>query len=127
MPKLRCSALLLALFRILTPLPRLTHCCCLMPCGAGFLLRAGTLIDGTEFDSSYKRGEPTTFAPNQVSRSKADQGALAVRGSSKAGQKLLGFAGVFMRRKSSFVLQEKLQSFTLLFHVVLPVPHPLQC
>jgi FKBP-type peptidyl-prolyl cis-trans isomerase FklB len=27
---------------------------------------AGTLIDGTEFDSSYKRGEPTTFAPNQV-------------------------------------------------------------
>jgi FKBP-type peptidyl-prolyl cis-trans isomerase FklB len=28
----------------------------------------GTLIDGTEFDSSYKRGEPTTFAPNQVIR-----------------------------------------------------------
>jgi len=27
---------------------------------------AGTLIDGTEFDSSYKRGQPTTFAPNQV-------------------------------------------------------------
>mmetsp|Transcript_6905 Transcript_6905/g.16586 ORF Transcript_6905/g.16586 Transcript_6905/m.16586 type:complete len:169 (-) Transcript_6905:234-740(-) len=27
---------------------------------------AGTLIDGTEFDSSYKRGKPTTFAPNQV-------------------------------------------------------------
>jgi FKBP-type peptidyl-prolyl cis-trans isomerase FklB len=27
---------------------------------------AGTLIDGTEFDSSYKRGSPTTFAPNQV-------------------------------------------------------------
>mmetsp|Transcript_33999 Transcript_33999/g.48309 ORF Transcript_33999/g.48309 Transcript_33999/m.48309 type:complete len:149 (+) Transcript_33999:238-684(+) len=27
---------------------------------------AGTLIDGTEFDSSYKRGEPLTFAPNQV-------------------------------------------------------------
>jgi FKBP-type peptidyl-prolyl cis-trans isomerase FklB len=24
------------------------------------------LIDGTEFDSSYKRGKPTTFAPNQV-------------------------------------------------------------
>merc|ERR1711907_80278 len=26
----------------------------------------GTLVDGTEFDSSYKRGKPTTFAPNQV-------------------------------------------------------------
>jgi FKBP-type peptidyl-prolyl cis-trans isomerase FklB len=26
----------------------------------------GTLIDGTEFDSSYTRGKPTTFAPNQV-------------------------------------------------------------
>ena len=27
---------------------------------------AGRLLDGTEFDSSYKRGEPLTFAPNQV-------------------------------------------------------------
>merc|ERR1719195_1062884 len=27
---------------------------------------AGTLIDGTEFDSSYSRGTPSTFAPNQV-------------------------------------------------------------
>ena len=26
----------------------------------------GTPIDGTEFDSSYKRGKPPTFAPNQV-------------------------------------------------------------
>jgi FKBP-type peptidyl-prolyl cis-trans isomerase FklB len=26
----------------------------------------GTLIDGTEFDSSYKRGAPSVFAPNQV-------------------------------------------------------------
>mmetsp|Transcript_16729 Transcript_16729/g.27758 ORF Transcript_16729/g.27758 Transcript_16729/m.27758 type:complete len:155 (-) Transcript_16729:51-515(-) len=26
----------------------------------------GKLMDGTEFDSSYKRGEPLTFAPNQV-------------------------------------------------------------
>jgi FKBP-type peptidyl-prolyl cis-trans isomerase FklB len=26
----------------------------------------GKLIDGTEFDSSYRRGEPLTFAPNQV-------------------------------------------------------------
>lgn len=27
---------------------------------------AGTLIDGTEFDSSYKRGEPTSFPVNAV-------------------------------------------------------------
>ena len=26
----------------------------------------GTLIDGREFDSSYSRGSPATFAPNQV-------------------------------------------------------------
>ena len=28
----------------------------------------GTLIDGTEFDSSYARGQPLSFAPNQVIR-----------------------------------------------------------
>uniref|UniRef100_A0A7S2LLV9 peptidylprolyl isomerase n=1 Tax=Leptocylindrus danicus TaxID=163516 RepID=A0A7S2LLV9_9STRA len=33
------------------------------PCSCHY---AGTLIDGTEFDSSYKRGQPLTFAPNQV-------------------------------------------------------------
>ena len=26
----------------------------------------GKLIDGTKFDSSYDRGSPTSFAPNQV-------------------------------------------------------------
>jgi FKBP-type peptidyl-prolyl cis-trans isomerase FklB len=26
----------------------------------------GKLIDGTVFDSSFKRGQPSTFAPNQV-------------------------------------------------------------
>lgn len=33
------------------------------PCDCHY---SGTLIDGTEFDSSYKRGQPLTFAPNQV-------------------------------------------------------------
>ncbi len=28
----------------------------------------GTLIDGTEFDSSYKRGKPAFFKPGQVIR-----------------------------------------------------------
>ncbi len=28
----------------------------------------GTLLDGTEFDSSYKRGQPATFAVGQVIR-----------------------------------------------------------
>lgn len=31
-------------------------------------ISSGRLIDGTEFDSSYKRGQPATFAPNQVIR-----------------------------------------------------------
>jgi hypothetical protein len=35
------------------------------PCSCHY---AGTLIDGTTFDSSYERGSPTTFAPNQVIR-----------------------------------------------------------
>jgi len=33
------------------------------PCACHY---AGRLIDGTEFDSSIKRGQPSTFAPNQV-------------------------------------------------------------
>lgn len=33
------------------------------PCDCDY---RGTLIDGTDFDSSYERGEPLTFAPYQV-------------------------------------------------------------
>lgn len=41
---------------------------------------AGTLIDGTEFDSSYKRGAPTTFAPNQVIKGWTEAMQLMVEG-----------------------------------------------
>merc|ERR1711977_579413 len=40
----------------------------------------GTLIDGTEFDSSYKRGSPTTFAPNQVIKGWTEAMQLMVEG-----------------------------------------------
>jgi len=41
---------------------------------------AGRLIDGTEFDSSYKRGSPTTFAPNQVIKGWTEAMQLMVEG-----------------------------------------------
>lgn len=41
---------------------------------------AGRLIDGTEFDSSYKRGEPTAFAPNQVIKGWTEAMQLMVEG-----------------------------------------------
>ena len=47
------------------------------PCACHY---AGTLIDGTEFDSSYKRGSPTTFAPNQVIKGWTEAMQLMVEG-----------------------------------------------
>lgn len=41
---------------------------------------AGTLIDGSEFDSSYARGSPTTFAPNQVIKGWTEAMQLMVEG-----------------------------------------------
>lgn len=40
----------------------------------------GTLIDGTEFDSSYGRGSPTSFAPNQVIKGWTEAMQLMVEG-----------------------------------------------
>merc|ERR1711865_626967 len=40
----------------------------------------GTLIDGTEFDSSYGRGDPTTFAPGQVIKGWTEAMQLMVEG-----------------------------------------------
>jgi FKBP-type peptidyl-prolyl cis-trans isomerase FklB len=36
----------------------------------------GTLIDGTVFDSSYDRGQPTTFAPSQVIKGWTEVGSI---------------------------------------------------
>merc|ERR1719224_145725 len=47
------------------------------PCACHY---AGRLLDGTEFDSSYKRGEPTTFAPNQVIKGWTEAMQLMVEG-----------------------------------------------
>eukprot|EP00573_Skeletonema_grethae_P000630 CAMPEP_0201685798 /NCGR_PEP_ID=MMETSP0578-20130828/484_1 /ASSEMBLY_ACC=CAM_ASM_000663 /TAXON_ID=267565 /ORGANISM="Skeletonema grethea, Strain CCMP 1804" /LENGTH=234 /DNA_ID=CAMNT_0048169769 /DNA_START=60 /DNA_END=764 /DNA_ORIENTATION=- len=41
---------------------------------------AGSLIDGTEFDSSYSRGSPTTFAPNQVIKGWTEAMQMMVEG-----------------------------------------------
>jgi FKBP-type peptidyl-prolyl cis-trans isomerase FklB len=38
------------------------------------------LINGTEFDSSYKRGAPTGFAPNQVIKGWTEAMQLMVEG-----------------------------------------------
>merc|ERR1711988_1624078 len=40
----------------------------------------GTLIDGTQFDSSYARGSPTSFAPNQVIKGWTEAMQLMVEG-----------------------------------------------
>ena len=41
---------------------------------------AGTLIDGSTFDSSYDRGSPTSFAPNQVIKGWTEAMQLMVEG-----------------------------------------------
>lgn len=47
------------------------------PCSCHY---SGTLIDGTKFDSSYDRGEPTSFAPNQVIKGWTEAMQLMVEG-----------------------------------------------
>ena len=44
------------------------------------VLCRGTLIDGTVFDSSYARGSPTSFAPNQVIKGWTEAMQLMVEG-----------------------------------------------
>jgi len=40
----------------------------------------GSLVDGTEFDSSFKRGKPATFAPQQVIKAWTEAMQLMVEG-----------------------------------------------
>eukprot|EP00584_Thalassiosira_punctigera_P009105 CAMPEP_0172530962 /NCGR_PEP_ID=MMETSP1067-20121228/4546_1 /TAXON_ID=265564 ORGANISM="Thalassiosira punctigera, Strain Tpunct2005C2" /NCGR_SAMPLE_ID=MMETSP1067 /ASSEMBLY_ACC=CAM_ASM_000444 /LENGTH=203 /DNA_ID=CAMNT_0013315277 /DNA_START=33 /DNA_END=644 /DNA_ORIENTATION=+ len=47
------------------------------PCSCHY---AGTLVDGTEFDSSYSRGEPSTFAPNDVIKGWTEAMQMMVEG-----------------------------------------------
>ena len=47
------------------------------PCSCHY---AGRLMDGTEFDSSFKRCQPTTFAPNQVIRGWTEAMQLMTQG-----------------------------------------------
>ena len=47
------------------------------PCACHY---AGRLIDGTEFDSSYKRGTPTNVALNQVIKGWTEAMQLMVQG-----------------------------------------------
>ncbi|GKY98042.1 hypothetical protein MPSEU_000762300 [Mayamaea pseudoterrestris] len=47
------------------------------PCSCHY---SGQLMDGTVFDSSYERGEPTTFAPNQVIKGWTEAMQLMVEG-----------------------------------------------
>ncbi|CAD7962799.1 unnamed protein product [Amoebophrya sp. A120] len=47
------------------------------PCSCHY---EGRLLDGTKFDSSYDRGQPTTFAPNQVIRGWTEAMQLMVEG-----------------------------------------------
>merc|ERR1712085_58187 len=65
------------LYKVLTKGDGKHHPTASSPCDCHY---AGTLIDGTEFDSSYDRGSPTTFAPNQVIKGWTEAMQLMVEG-----------------------------------------------
>ena len=55
--------------------------CVSLPCaGADEGRTAGNYPDGPKFDSSYDRGSPTTFAPNQVIKGWTEAMQLMVEG-----------------------------------------------
>ena len=64
-------------YKVLEEGPGMEHPKVGTPCECHY---AGRLIDGSEFDSSYKRGKPTTFAPNQVIKGWTEAMQLMVQG-----------------------------------------------
>jgi len=64
-------------YKVLNEGPGMAHPTVGSPCECHY---AGKLLDGTEFDSSYKRGKPTTFAPNQVIKGWTEAMQLMVEG-----------------------------------------------
>ncbi|KAJ1447096.1 hypothetical protein M885DRAFT_544028 [Pelagophyceae sp. CCMP2097] len=64
-------------YKVLTEGGGLKHPTVSCPCECHY---AGRLLDGTEFDSSYKRGKPSTFAPNQVIKGWTEAMQLMVQG-----------------------------------------------
>ena len=73
------------------------------PCSCHY---EGKLTDGTVFDSSYQRGEPTTFAPNQVIKGWTEAMQLMVAGGTFFFLSIEVRFGSFrpMDRKSDFFL-----------------------
>ena len=64
-------------YRVLEEGGGLAHPTVSTPCECHY---SGRLLDGTEFDSSYKRGTPSTFAPNQVIAGWTEAMQLMVQG-----------------------------------------------
>ena len=64
-------------YRVLEEGSGLAHPTVSTPCECHY---SGRLLDGTEFDSSYKRGTPSTFAPNQVIAGWTEAMQLMVQG-----------------------------------------------
>jgi len=64
-------------YKVLNEGRGLEHPTASTPCDCHY---AGRLLDGSEFDSSYKRGKPTTFAPNQVIKGWTEAMQLMVEG-----------------------------------------------
>ena len=69
-------------YKVLEEGPGMEHPTVGTPCECHY---AGRLLDGSEFDSSYKRGQPATFAPNQVIKGWTEAMQLMVQGDKYAG------------------------------------------